>query len=219
MSGSQTELPNQPQLLAQLSVYMSLLEDIQCRYSLARTRLENLLAAVNTQQYASGHIQYYLKKQKKNDCDNKIFQAYQDCLQLQLQQNLAQRATDRLHSALGFKGHRTETSVTLNTRLRQACTDKLRFLLEVTLDTMLSLTTVSPSIPQPPTSLFKMLNPQNSEMLFKHLCVHGTKKIQISMGMLLMRVCGSQQWWGTFLGNALQEFFHSENTQIFSQDR
>ncbi|OWF45700.1 baculoviral IAP repeat-containing protein 6-like isoform X2 [Mizuhopecten yessoensis] len=219
MSGSQIELPTQPHLLAQLSVYMSLLEDIQCRYSLARTRLENLLAAVNTQQYASGHIQYYLKKQKKNDCDNKILQAYHDCLQLQLQLNLAQRATDRLHSALGFKGHRVETSLTLNTRLRQACTDKLRFLLELTLDTLLSLTTVSPSIPQPPASLFKMLDPLNSEMLFKHLCVHGTKKIQIGMGMLLMRVCGSQQWWGNFLGNALQEFFHSENTQIFSQDR
>ncbi|XP_069118544.1 baculoviral IAP repeat-containing protein 6-like isoform X2 [Argopecten irradians] len=219
MSGSQTELPNQPQLLAQLSVYMSLLEDIQCRYSLARTRLETLLAAVNTQQYASGHIQYYLKKQKKNDCDNRILQAYNDCLQLQLQQNLAQRATDRLHCALGFKSHRVDSSGTLNTRLRQACTDKLRFLLEQTLDTLLSLTVVSPSIPQPPASLFKMLDPVNSEMLFKHLCVHGTKKIQISMGMLLMRVCGSQQWWGNFLGNALQEFFHSENTQIFSQDR
>ena len=35
-------------------------------------------------------------------CDCYILQAYNDCLQLQLQQNLAQRAIDRLQSAIGL---------------------------------------------------------------------------------------------------------------------
>lgn len=219
-SGSITsEAPTQSQLVGQLSIYMSLLEDIQCRYSLARTRLEILLASIDTQQYVSSHVQYFLKKNKKSEDDNNILEAYQDCLQLQLQQNLAQRAANRLHTALGFQVQGHDFEATLSTRLRLACTDKLRFLQENLLDTLLSMTGTSKSIPQPPMSLYNVLNPQTAETLFKYLCVHGTKKIQIGTGMLLMRVCGSQPWWGNFLGNVLEEFFHSENTQTFTQDR
>ncbi|XP_022332916.2 dual E2 ubiquitin-conjugating enzyme/E3 ubiquitin-protein ligase BIRC6-like isoform X4 [Crassostrea virginica] len=219
-TGGQSELPTQSQLLAQLGIYMSLLEDIQCRYSLARTRLESLLAGLDGQQFANSHIQYFLKKSKKqNDEDNKITQCYNDCLQLQVQLNLAKKATERLQTALGFNVPKTEYSSSVVERVRHACTDKLRFVQECLLDVLLSMTTSSPSIPQPPMSLYNLLSPQTAEMLFKNLCVHGTKKIQISCGMLLMRVCGSQPWWGGFLGNVLREFFHSENSQIFPQDR
>lgn len=217
---SQVELTTQSQLLAQLDVYVSLLEDIQCRYSLVRTRLENLLRSVDSQHYASSHIQYFLKKNRKNnDEDNKILQAYNDCLQLQLQQNLAQRVIDRLQSAIGVKMPKLDYGASLAVRLRHACTDKLRFLKERLLDTLLSMTTCTPSIPLPPQSLYTILSPQTAQILFKHLCVHGNKKTQISAGVLLMRVCGTQPWWGNFFGNVLQEFFHSENVQIFPQDR
>jgi hypothetical protein len=53
----------------------------------------------------------------------------------------------------------------------------------------------------------------------KAACNLSKKKTQISAGVLLMRVCGTQSWWGNFFGNVLQEFFHSENIQIFPQDR
>ncbi|XP_076097651.1 dual E2 ubiquitin-conjugating enzyme/E3 ubiquitin-protein ligase BIRC6-like isoform X3 [Mytilus galloprovincialis] len=219
-TSNQVELTTQSQLLAQLDVYVSLLEDIQCRYSLARTRLENLLLSVDGQHYASSHIQYFLKKSRKNnDEDNKILQAYNDCLQLQLQQNLAQRVIDRLQAALGVKLPKLDCKASLSLRLRHACTDKLRFLQERLLDTLLSMTTCTPSIPLPPQSLYNILCPQTAQTLFKHLCVHGKKKTQISAGVLLMRVCGTQPWWGNFFGNVLQEFFHSENLQIFPQDR
>lgn len=214
------ELPTQSHLLAQLSVYLSLLEDIQCRYSLSKTRLENLLLNINTQQYASSHVQYFLKRQKKpTDCDGKILQAYHDCLQLQLQKNLAQRATDRLHQALGLAPQKSDLAINVNQRLKLACTDKLRFMQECLLSCLLSMTVTTPAIQHPPQALYFLFNPHNAEMLFKHLCVHGSKKIQLSMGTLLMRVCGSQVWWGSFLGNILQEFFQSENTDLFSQDR
>ncbi|XP_062579414.1 baculoviral IAP repeat-containing protein 6-like [Saccostrea cucullata] len=219
-TGSQSELPTQSQMLAQLGIYMSLLEDIQCRYSLARTRLESLLAGLDGQQFANTHIQYFLKKSKKqNEEDNKIIQSYNDCLQLQVQLNLAKKATERLHTALGFNVPKTDYGGSVVERIQHACTDKLRFVQECLLEVVLSMTSSSASIPQPPVSLYNLMSPQAAEMLFKNLCVHGTKKIQISCGMLLMRVCGSQPWWGSFLGNVLREFFHSENSQIFPQDR
>lgn len=182
--------------------------------------MESLLAGLDGQQFANSHIQYFLKKNKKqNDEDNKITQCYSDCLQLQVQLNLAKKATERLHTALGFNVPKTDYGSGVVERVRHACTDKLRFVQECLLEVLLSITTSSASIPQPPMSLYNILCPQTAEMLFKNLCVHGTKKIQISCGMLLMRVCGSQPWWGSFLGNVLREFFHSENSQIFPQDR
>ena len=71
------ELQSQNQLISQLSLFVSLQEDLHCRYSLARTRLENLLTAVDSRQFASSHVQYYLKKIRKNDQDWGITQSLQ----------------------------------------------------------------------------------------------------------------------------------------------
>ncbi|XP_067680641.1 baculoviral IAP repeat-containing protein 6-like isoform X2 [Haliotis asinina] len=218
-SAAQLEVQGQSQLLSQLGLFMSLQEDLQCRYSLTKTRLESLLSAVDSMQFPASHVEYYLKKTKKNDEDNSIIQTYNDCLQLQLQLNLAQRAIVRLKRALGIKGREYEENVNVNNLLRQTSTDKLRVMLENLLDTLLSMSTSTPTIPQPPLSLYMALTPQTSETLFKNLCLLGSRRIQVSTGLLLSRICGSQTWWGTFLGNMLQEFFHSEYTQIFPQDR
>ena len=37
--------------------------------------------------------------------------------------------------------------------------------------------------------------------------------------MLLVRVCGSQPWFGEFMGKVLQDYFHSEAAEVFPQDR
>lgn len=100
----------------------------------------------------------------------------------------------------------------------QATTDKLRVILENLLDTLLTSTVGIPAIPQPST-LYTALTPDHAQALFQHLCLHGTQRIQVSAGLLLVRVCGTQPWWGQFLGNMLQEFFHSQYSQIFPQDR
>jgi baculoviral IAP repeat-containing protein 6 len=96
------ELVSQSSLLQQHGVFVSLLEDLQCRYSLACTRLRSLLAAVADAQFVTAHVKYYLKRnQRPSDEDQAIIQAYNQCLTLQLQLNLAQRAIGRLQRALG----------------------------------------------------------------------------------------------------------------------
>ncbi|XP_053375851.1 baculoviral IAP repeat-containing protein 6-like isoform X2 [Mercenaria mercenaria] len=215
----QLDLPTQSQLLSHLGSFMSLLEDIQCRYSLARARLSTMVQQVESLQYANFHTQYYLKKSKNNDEENGIIQAYNECLQLQLQQNLAMRAIDRLQSAIGLRVPITQYPSNQTTVLRQASTDKLRCILENLLETLISVTNTSASILKPPVSLYTSLNHQICQDVFKHLCFHGTPRLQILTGMVLVRVCGSQAWFGEFLGNMLQEYFHSETMQVFSQDR
>lgn len=107
----------------------------------------------------------------------------------------------------------------LNEQLKKASTDKLRFLLECLLETLISTTNGSSAAPQLSVSLLTSLSPPTCEALFHRMCISGTKRIQILTGMLLVRVCGTQPWWGKFLGNILQRFFHSEYKEVFPQDR
>ncbi|KAK6180714.1 hypothetical protein SNE40_008714 [Patella caerulea] len=217
-STSQLEAQSQSQLISQLGMFIALQEDLQCRYSLARTRLESLLTAVEVVQSSTAHVQYYLQKQSKDD-DGGIIQSYNDCLQLQLQYNLANRAISRLQHAVGIKTGSYDETASLAYHLREASTDKLRVMLESLLDTLLSITSLSPTIPQPPATLYTSLTPQTTELLFKNLCLLGTRRMQVTAGLVLVRICGSQPWWGGFLGNMLQELFSSTNTAVFPQDR
>ena len=198
---------------------MALQEDIQCRYSLACNRLVSLLSTIDTPQNNSSHTRYYLRKGKKSEDDVRIQQAYQDCMQLQMQLNLAQHAMERLQKVLGIQVQLTPNSQSGVTLLKQASTDKLRVLAELLLDTLLSMTISTPSIPQLPLSLYSSFTPQACEALFRNLCINGTRRMQIHAGVLLVRLCGNQGWWGDFLGNILQEFFSSEEPEIFPQDR
>lgn len=89
-------------IFSQLGLFLSLLEDIQCRYSLTKTQLDTLLTSLSASQSASDHTQYYLQKNQKKCVDDKIICIYNDCLQLQQQLNLCQRAIDRLQRGLGL---------------------------------------------------------------------------------------------------------------------
>ncbi|KAH3853369.1 hypothetical protein DPMN_095891 [Dreissena polymorpha] len=60
---------------------------------------------------------------------------------------------------------------------------------------------------------------QVCENVFKNLCFYGTPRLQMLTGMVLVRVCGSQAWFGEFLGNILQQYFNTESGHVFSQDR
>ncbi|ESP03095.1 hypothetical protein LOTGIDRAFT_157060, partial [Lottia gigantea] len=217
-STSQLEAQSQSQLLSHLSMFIALQEDLQCRYSLARTRLESLLTSVHDSQSASSHIQYYLHKQTKDD-DSGILQSYNDCIQLQLQYNIAVRAIARLQRAVGIKSRQLDDTQNVTGYLRESSTDKLRFILESLLGTLLSVTSLSPTIPQPPSTLYSALTPSTAETLFKNVCLLGTRRMQVTAGLLLVRICGSNWWWGSFLGNMLQELFSSNNISVFPQDR
>ncbi|ELT93547.1 hypothetical protein CAPTEDRAFT_223860 [Capitella teleta] len=204
--------PDQPRILSQLSCYMAILEDIQCRYSLACNRLTSLLAQTESANTSTAQHSF----SKRSDVSTpKIHEAYQDCMQLQLQVNLARRAIERLRKALGLKDHEAERPQAL----ARASTDKLRVLSELLLNTLLSITNPSFSIPQVPMSLYSVFTPQSAETLFRHLCIAGTRRMQLHTGVLLARVCGKHAWWGTFLGNLLCEFFSSDQGLMFPQDR
>ncbi|GFO34551.1 baculoviral iap repeat-containing protein 6, partial [Plakobranchus ocellatus] len=220
--GNSCEMTSHSGLLSQLALFLSLLEDLQCRFNLARTRLESLLTVVGNAQFLSSHVQYHLKRNtsgKLNEEDAQIIQAYNECLQLQVQLNLAQHAIRRLQTSLGLCVDVIDESVSPDVMLEQTSTDKLRVILESLLDTLLTSTVGSPAIPQPPAALYTALTPVAAQTLFQHLCIHSPQRVQVSAGLLLVRVCGTQPWWGHFLGNIMQEFFHAHFSQVFPQDR
>ena len=202
---------------------VALHEDIECRYNLASNRLVSLLAAVENPDNNTAHTKYYLCKGKKLEEDAKIHQAYQDCIELQLQLNLAHSAIERLESVLCAGEHcasqQSQNEASMSVMLRHASTDKLRVLCEYLLDTLLSMSLPSPSIPHVPLSVYAVFTPQLCEAMFKHLCINSTRRMQIHAGALLVRLCGNQSWWGDFLGNILLQYFSSEEQEIFPQDR
>ncbi len=57
-----SEQSSRPALLSQLRMFVSLLEDLQCRFSLAQSRMQALLAGVATQHYLASHVQHHLKR-------------------------------------------------------------------------------------------------------------------------------------------------------------
>lgn len=144
-------------------------------------------------------------------------------LLFKVQLNLVKHASSRLQKVLGIYNYPPmafdQAQGNLQLMLKQTCVDKLRVLIEFLLDTLLSMTNSCPTIPQMPISLCMTLTPSYAEMLFRNLCIHGTKKMQTHAGVILVRVCGTQSWWGEFLGNVLQEFFSAEQQTIFPQDR
>lgn len=98
----QLEAASQSSLVQHLGVFLSLQEDLHCLYSLACSRLSGLLSSVSDAQFVSSHVKYYLKRgQQPLEEDASILKSYNECLQLQLQLNLAQRAITRLQRALG----------------------------------------------------------------------------------------------------------------------
>lgn len=205
------------QIITQLGTFLSLQEDVHCRYSLAAYRLTNLLSAIDSAQISGGGQRPMRSKAKRSgvssEQDAAIYQAYHDCVQLQLQLNIAQRAVSRLQRALDIYS----SSHSMN--IQFATTDKLGVLSEMLLDTLLTMTQHAPTVPQLPVSLYSLFNSQTCRALFGHLCIYGTQRMQLHMGVLLVRLCGNQHWWGHFLGSMLHEYFTFQHAQIFPQDR
>ncbi len=63
--------------------------------------------------------------------------------------------------------------------------------------------------------------PSESEcsLLFMTLCIHGIPKFHARACALLLRLCGSQPWWGRFICSAITELFAGSQTAIFNKDR
>ncbi|XP_071285994.1 dual E2 ubiquitin-conjugating enzyme/E3 ubiquitin-protein ligase BIRC6 isoform X5 [Agelaius tricolor] len=214
------ESANQPEIDQHLAMMVALQEDIQCRYNLACHRLEILLQSIDLPPLNSANnAQYFLRKPDKAvEEDSRVFSAYQDCIQLQLQLNLAHHAVQRLKVALGASRKALKEQSDPKELIQMSSTEQLRTIIRYLLDTLLSLLHSSNGH-SVPVVLQSTFHAQACEELFKHLCISGTPKIRLHTGLLLVQLCGGERWWGQFLSNVLQELYNSEQLLIFPQDR
>ncbi|XP_029926712.1 baculoviral IAP repeat-containing protein 6 isoform X5 [Myripristis murdjan] len=218
----ESEAASQPDVDQHLAMMVALQEDIQCRYNLACHRLETLLQNIDLPPLNSANnAQYFLRKPDKAvEEDQRVFSAYQDCIQLQLQLNLAHHAVQRLRVSLGAGRKALPDAGAPEARelIHNSSTEQLRTVIRYLLDTLLSLlhSNNGHSVPSVLQSTF---HAQACEELFKHLCISGTPKIRLHAGLLLVQLCGGERWWGQFLSNVLQELYNSEQLLIFPQDR
>uniref|UniRef100_A0A8B9ZFE2 Dual E2 ubiquitin-conjugating enzyme/E3 ubiquitin-protein ligase BIRC6 n=1 Tax=Anas platyrhynchos TaxID=8839 RepID=A0A8B9ZFE2_ANAPL len=214
------EAANQPEIDQHLAMMVALQEDIQCRYNLACHRLEILLQSIDLPPLNSANnAQYFLRKPDKAvEEDSRVFSAYQDCIQLQLQLNLAHHAVQRLRVALGATRKTLKEQSDPKELIQMSSTEQLRTIIRYLLDTLLSLLHSSNGH-SVPVVLQSTFHAQACEELFKHLCISGTPKIRLHTGLLLVQLCGGERWWGQFLSNVLQELYNSEQLLIFPQDR
>lgn len=216
------------------------------RYNLACHRLETLLQNIDLPPLNNANnAQYFLRKPDKVvEEDQRVFSAYQDCIQLQLQLNLAHQAVQRLRVALGAARRSLHAAPAPATQelVHSSSTEQLRTIIQYLLDTLLSLLHANNgerpwpagraqapdlTLPRPPPSpgnavpaVFQStFHAQACEELFKHLCISGTPKIRLHAGLLLVQLCGGEDWWGQFLSNVLQELYNSEQLLVFPQDR
>ncbi|KAF4794922.1 hypothetical protein TURU_097406 [Turdus rufiventris] len=135
------EAANQPEIDQHLAMMVALQEDIQCRYNLACHRLEILLQSIDLPPLNSANnAQYFLRKPDKAvEEDSRVFSAYQDCIQLQLQLNLAHHAVQRLKVALGASRKTLKEQSDPKELIQMSSTEQLRTIIRYLLDTLLSL--------------------------------------------------------------------------------
>uniref|UniRef100_A0A3Q2D0E3 Baculoviral IAP repeat containing 6 n=1 Tax=Cyprinodon variegatus TaxID=28743 RepID=A0A3Q2D0E3_CYPVA len=217
----ESEAASQPDVDQHLTMMVALQEDIQCRwYNLACHRLETLLHNIDLPPLNSANnAQYFLRKPDKVvEEDQRVFSAYQDCIQLQLQLNLAHHAVQRLRVSLGASRKCLPKAGDPQGLVHVSSTEQLRTIIRYLLDTLLSLLH-SNNGHCVPSVLQNTFHAQACEELFKHLCISGTPKIRLHAGLLLVQLCGGEPWWGQFLSNVLQELYNSEQLLIFPQDR
>ncbi|XP_037398087.1 baculoviral IAP repeat-containing protein 6 isoform X3 [Pygocentrus nattereri] len=216
----ESEAASQPDLDQHLTMMVALQEDIQCRYNLACHRLETLLQNIDLPPLNSANnAQYFLRKPDKAvEEDSRVFSAYQDCIQLQLQLNLAHHAVQRLRVSLGAARARLPEAYEPQQLVHNSSTEQLRTIIRYLLDTLLSLLHANNGHCVPAV-LRSTFHAQACEELFKQLCISGTPKIRLHAGLLLVQLCGAERWWGQFLSNVLQELYNSEQLLIFPQDR
>ncbi|XP_046689173.1 baculoviral IAP repeat-containing protein 6-like, partial [Homalodisca vitripennis] len=209
-----TRIANNPNPQNQLGVLNALFEDIQCRYSLACSKLQDLLSPLLTAEIANvSHMHHCLRRTSEmlKPTTLKITTAYQECVTYQHQLNSVRSVMRRL-------GAHKETTDPKN-NLSLACTDKLRVLGENLLDLLLYLAYDVGFVPKTALySLYQKFDQPLCEQLFNWLCVAEDTRMQLSACTLLVRMCGLQPWWGDFLVSTLTSLYSSRQTNIFPQD-
>ncbi|KAB0803392.1 hypothetical protein PPYR_00362 [Photinus pyralis] len=191
----------------QLNVLSMLLEDVNCRYSLACSKLKELLHPFLTSSITNAsHLSAYMNIMKESvsnmtTCENaKVFTAYQEAITYQRQLNTVRNVMRRIECGLNTSEAPIDT-------LSDVCVDKLRCIVESLLDALLSIDTMS------------VINLESCHKLFQGLCVSQGSRIQFLTATVLVRSCGKQPYWGTFLAETLREMYSSSYNSKFPQDR
>ena len=71
------------------------------------------------------------------------------------------------------------------------------------------------SSPPPPS----YLSEEDCSLLFMTLCVQGIPKLHARSCALLVTLCGSQPWWGSFVTGAVTSLYSMAQTTVFHKER
>ncbi|XP_065342145.1 baculoviral IAP repeat-containing protein 6 isoform X6 [Cloeon dipterum] len=201
------------------AILQALIEDAQCRHSLASAKLKGLLAPyLQAEQSSISHLYNFLRPTVANSMEHtdeqKITHAYQECIAFQRQLSIVRHVLGRLCSAASLEPKYLDSKS--QQVLSAACTDKLRIMADCLLDTLLGIAHESGSN----RSLALQLNHKSCLDLFQPLCVGTESHTQLAACSLLVRGCGLQTWWGDFLADNLVQLFGSGPlVSIFPLDR
>ncbi|XP_059477801.1 baculoviral IAP repeat-containing protein 6 [Neocloeon triangulifer] len=201
------------------AILQALIEDAQCRHSLASAKLKGLLAPyLQVEQSSISHLYNFLRPTVANSMEHldeqKIINAYQECIAFQRQLSIVRHVLSRLRSAASMEPRYLDSKA--QQVLSEACTDKLRIMSDCLLDTLLGIAHESGSN----RGLALQLNQKSCLDLFQPLCVGTESHTQLAACSLLVRGCGLQPWWGDFLADSLVQLFGSGPlASIFPLDR
>lgn len=104
----------------------------------------------------------------------------------------------------GLYNNTTKTNVG---SLSDSCSDKLRCIVDALLDALLTMDNIP------------FINVETCRKLFLGLCVTQGSRTQFLAATMLVRSCGKQAFWGSFLAETLKEMYSSSFTFKFPQDR
>lgn len=189
----------------QLGILAKLFEDISCRYSLACSKLKELLQPfIVSDMKNAAHLATYMNilKDRSANVSNiehtKIFSVYQETIRYQYQLNIIRNVMSRIEGNIST----TETQLSC-----EISTDKLTSIAEGLLEVLLSI-----------DSTTEMSN-EACQQFFKGLCMTQSSRLQLLAAIFLEKYCGKTMFWGDFLADTLAENFSTSCILRFPQDR
>ncbi|XP_059612083.1 baculoviral IAP repeat-containing protein 6 [Phlebotomus argentipes] len=207
-------------LPAQLKILHSLFEDVHCRYSLASSKLVELLDPLLTSDASNmSHMQAYLYQKK--DCDDsladhsKIINIYDDCISFQHQLNVIKNVITRLEGAM--EENVVDPREAPRLAMSDICTDKLRVLSECLIEALLHFVVEFGTINSSAISV--AFNQQACETIFNNIVISSDTHMQLATCSFLVKMCCFEPWWGDFIANIFTVWYSSQNSRIFPQDR
>lgn len=203
--------------------YLNLMyEDIFCQYGVACLRLESVLNSLEPDVLKGSASS---SNGKPFSDETKIKQAYTACMNLQLRLNFLEQSIQRMRRSQA-KDPRPLVPVKVDdieSIIEHASYSKLKVISDWLVHVLVSLFGVDqpPSDPSSPQQVtwYRDVSLDTCQTLFTTFCVKGTSVSRARVGAMLLRTCGEQSWWGSFLAWVMEEFFSNYQTLMFSRER